>query len=403
MSRSDLKILDGGFPVYGDAQLRKINAMRRAFSAPDSLDPVVNTKGEALFVTGEEMNNEPSSCYNCQFYNEKVKTCGLIGPRKIVLKFVWPKEATADSKQIEYWPDCSMHLFGETNKGAPVYYSNSDPDYIGLIWINAPKPGLPHGGANCGGANGGDDCDHYTTDGEKPKWESPTGFCRALQTTVACNDDCAQWRDDDTLQWQDAQRLIKDLGYYDNFHPEISSEKRSDNGVQRWALAFVGGKDTKDEPKSCFDCNQMYLKQKRCMIHGPDIVIDRVKKDGKVYTPVCCYQRGGVPLKVEKAIYNATTLGEKAADQTGLEWAESPTGTNCGGYKQGADCKHFSVTSGNDGICLLMSEEQDAASNAMSEHKGREVDWDDCCDGHEGKNIPWREAQKLLKGANAAS
>lgn len=211
MSRAGLKIEEGGFPVYNEKQIRKVNAMRRAFSAPDSLAPVVNTKGEALFVTGEEMNNEPASCYNCQFYNEKAETCGLIGTHKTIKKLIWPKEATADSKQIEYWPCCSMQFYGKPNKGEAVYRATSDPDYIGLLWINAPKIGQQYGGANCGGADGGDDCDHYQTEDNKPKWESPTGFCRALQTTVACNDVCAQWRDDDTLQWQDAQRLIGEI------------------------------------------------------------------------------------------------------------------------------------------------------------------------------------------------
>jgi hypothetical protein len=171
-------------------------------------------------------------------------------------------------------------------------------------------------------------------------------------------------------------------------------------GVQRWALAFVGGKDTGNQPKSCFNCPFLYINQKRCQIHGPDIVIDRVIKDDQQYTPVCVYQRGGTPLAVgnDEVVYNVNTLGDKAADQTGLEWAKSPTGTNCGGFKQGAPCEHFYVTDGKgeDGICLLMSEQQDETSDAMSEHKGRSVDWDDCCDGHEGENISWREAQKLL-------
>lgn len=211
MSRDNLKIEEGGFPVYGEGQLRKVNAARRAFSAPDSLAPVVNTKGEALFVTGEEMNFEPASCYNCQFYNKNAETCQLIGPRKTIKKLIWPREATADSKQIEYWPCCSMQLYGDVNKGEAKYLSTSDPDYIGLLWINAAKVGQKHGGANCGGCNGGDDCDHYLTDEAEPKWESSTGFCRALQTTVACTDVCAQWRDDDVLQWQDAQRLLGEL------------------------------------------------------------------------------------------------------------------------------------------------------------------------------------------------
>lgn len=171
-------------------------------------------------------------------------------------------------------------------------------------------------------------------------------------------------------------------------------------GVQRWALGFVGGKDTGNQPKSCFVCPFLYINQKRCQIHGPDIIIERVQKDGEWYTPVCLYQRGGTPLAVgdDEIVYNATVLGEKAADQTGLEWAKTSTGTNCGGYKDGADCKHFVVTDGKgeDGECALMSKDQDEYSNAMSEHKGASVDWDDCCDGHEGESIPWREAQKLL-------
>lgn len=182
-----------------------------------------------------------------------------------------------------------------------------------------------------------------------------------------------------------------------------------ERGVQRWALAFVGGKDTGNAPKSCFVCPFLYINQHRCQIHGPEIVIDRVTKqvdgEAKIYTPVCCYQRGGTPLAVgdDEVVYNVNVIGDKAADQTGLEWAESPTGTNCGGFKQGADCEHFAVVAGNDGNCMLMCEEQDEYSNAMSEHKHREVDWDDCCDGHEGAHIKWREAQKLFKRDGDAS
>lgn len=210
--RSDVKIEEGGFPVYDGKQIRKVNAMRRAFSAPDSVAPVVNTKGEALFTTSEEMNDEPASCYNCQFYNVKAERCQLMGPRKVIKKLIWPREATSDSKQIEYWPCCSMQFYGKPNEGEAKYLAaSSDPDYMGLIWINAPKPGQKIGGANCGGVNGGDDCDHYQTNDDTPKWESPIGFCRALQTQVAAGDVCCQWRDDDTLQWQDAQRLIGEI------------------------------------------------------------------------------------------------------------------------------------------------------------------------------------------------
>jgi hypothetical protein len=166
-------------------------------------------------------------------------------------------------------------------------------------------------------------------------------------------------------------------------------------------LGFVGGKDTGNVPKSCFVCPFLYINQERCQIHGPDIVIRRVEKDGQQYTPVCLYQRGGTPLAIgdDQVIFNVNVIGEKAADQTGLEWSETPTGTNCGGFKQGAECEHFAATDGKgiDGECTLMAKQQDEYSNAMREHKDRDVDWDDCCDGHDGEHMEWREAQKLLK------
>jgi len=161
-------------------------------------------------------------------------------------------------------------------------------------------------------------------------------------------------------------------------------------GVERWALAFVGGKDTGNEPKSCFNCPFMYVNQKRCQIHGADIVIDIVTKSGQQYTPVCVYQTGGTPRAIEdnQVIYNATILGAKKAELTGLEWAKG-TGTNCGGYAGGAECEYFVVTDGKgvDGICKLM------------DSKDRAVDWDDCCDGHDGDHISWQEAQELLRGS----
>jgi hypothetical protein len=210
--RGDLKILDGGFPIYGQKNLPKINAMRMAFSVPTSTTPVVNTKGEALFTTAEELHDEPASCYNCQFYNEKAETCSLMGRRTKIRKFIWPKAGSPDAKQIEYWPCCSMQFYGEPNKSEATYRTfAADPDYMGLIWINAPKPGQEYGGANCGGVNGGDDCDHYLTEGKEEKWESLTGFCRALQCEVAAGDVCCQWRDDDKLEWQDAQRVLGEL------------------------------------------------------------------------------------------------------------------------------------------------------------------------------------------------
>jgi hypothetical protein len=209
VSRDVLKVERGGFPVYDEKQIPKINAMRRAISLPAVKSPVIPYKGQALFTTAEEMHDEPASCYNCQFYNEKAETCAVIGPRIKIRKLTYPKESTADSKPVEFWPCCSMQLYGETNKGGVVYRASSDPDYLDLVWINAARPGQQHGGANCGGCAGGDDCDHYIVEGAKKKWESPTGFCRALQVTVACGDVCSLWKDDDELPWREAQKLIE--------------------------------------------------------------------------------------------------------------------------------------------------------------------------------------------------
>jgi hypothetical protein len=195
--RSDLKIEEGGFAVYGPKQIPKINAIRRAHSLPDVESPIIPTKGQALFTTAEEMHNEPASCSNCVFLR-KDGHCSLIGPRIPIQKF------TKDD--VEYWPCCSMQTYGESKN--LDYLASCDPDYLGLIWINAPKVGQEHGGANCGGCDGGDDCDEYFVDGSKPKWDSPTGFCRALQTTVACGDVCSFFHDDDQLDWREAVKII---------------------------------------------------------------------------------------------------------------------------------------------------------------------------------------------------
>jgi hypothetical protein len=170
--------------------------------------------------------------------------------------------------------------------------------------------------------------------------------------------------------------------------PLSSIKDKATGGLpERWALGWVGGKDTKNQPKSCFNCPNFYINQKRCQIIGPDIVIDSVLKNGERYTPVCIYQNGGLPRVVsdDEAVYNSTLQGPDKADQAGLEWAKGP-GTNCGGYDGGAPCKHFVSTDGKgvDGYCNVM----DKSDN--------DVDWDDCCDAHNGESIEWREAQRLL-------
>jgi len=196
--RSDLKIEEGGFVVYEKSNLGKVNALRRAKSLPDVETPITPTKGQALFTTAEEMHGTPASCVDCVFHTEK--RCALIGPRITIDKIT--------KNGIEYFPCCGMQTYGPS--ASLGHLASCDPDYLGLIWINAPKVGQRHGGANCGGCDGGDDCDHYIVDGAKEKWDSPTGFCRALQTTVACGDVCALWGDDDELGWREAQKIIND-------------------------------------------------------------------------------------------------------------------------------------------------------------------------------------------------
>jgi hypothetical protein len=198
-----------GFLVYRDKHLRKVNAIRMANSQP-TIDAVpILQKGKVLFVTAAEMDNEPASCANCVFYNSG-RSCQLIGPRITVRKFTYPPKATADAKPIEYWPCCGMHTYGEPNYGAETFAAKSDPAELDLVWINAPSVGLEHGGANCGGENGGDDCDHYLT-AKDDKRDSPTGFCRVLQAEVCNGDVCAAWMDDDEVSWDRAQALIKEL------------------------------------------------------------------------------------------------------------------------------------------------------------------------------------------------
>jgi|HubBroStandDraft_6_1064221.scaffolds.fasta_scaffold11292_6 hypothetical protein len=199
MSRSDLKIEDGGFPVYRAAQIPKVNAMRRARSLPDVETPIIPTRGQVLFVTAEELHNEPASCYNCVFMRNDSR-CALIGPRIPIKKYTM--------EGIQYWPKCGLHVHGISKN--PDYMASRDPDYIGLTWINAPKVGQELGGGNCGGCDGGDDCDNYIVDGAKEKWDSPTGNCRVLQTTVACGDSCAVWQDDDQLDWRQAIKAIQE-------------------------------------------------------------------------------------------------------------------------------------------------------------------------------------------------
>lgn len=193
-----------GFLEYKDKNLPKVNAMRRAISQPDIYAVPVLGKSKVLFVSASEMNNEPASCANCIFYNWG-RSCQLIGPHVKVRKIVYGEP----DKAIEYWPCCGMQTFGAPNKGEPRFLATTDPSDLDLLWINAPRVGQSHGGANCGGQNGGDDCDYYMTDVDE-KRSAPSGFCRVLQRTVQNGDVCSAWDDDDKLVWEKAQAIIEE-------------------------------------------------------------------------------------------------------------------------------------------------------------------------------------------------
>lgn len=190
------------FLKYGPKHLSKVNAIRRAASQPDIYVQPVLSKGQVLFTPASEMNNEPASCYNCNFYNSS-RSCQLIGPHVKVEKFIYGEP----DKRIEYWPHCAAHCYGVPNFSQEKFITCGDPSYLNLQWINAPRVGLSLSGANCGGSNTGDDCDYYMTEGDDKRAE-PKAFCRVLQCEVANGDHCAVWQDDDRITWQQAQSIL---------------------------------------------------------------------------------------------------------------------------------------------------------------------------------------------------
>jgi len=206
MGRDELKSQaePGGFVEYGPEQLPKVDSQRRDMSQPDFYGIPILQDAQVLFTRASELGGKPASCYTCT-KQQKNETCYLLGP-EILVKTVVGHADSGDP--IEYWPCCSAHQYGEPAYDAPSYAEVlSNPDSLGLIWINAPDPGLGFGGANCGGLEGGDDCDHYlVADGEK--WENEQGTCRVLQHSVAGGDVCTAWHDDDELSWQEAQQLM---------------------------------------------------------------------------------------------------------------------------------------------------------------------------------------------------
>lgn len=207
MGRDDLKSKaeSGGFVKYGLEQLPKIDSMRRDKSQPDFYGIPILHDADVMYCTASEIGNKPASCYTCQIQQSDL-TCGLLGSGIKVAKVIGSQES---GDPIEYWPCCDEHDYGSPAIGKPSYRPNlSTPDQVGLIWINASEVGQPFGGANCGGGNGGDDCDHYIVKGAVEKWDTPEGVCRVLQHTVENGAVCTAWRDDDELSWQEAQQLM---------------------------------------------------------------------------------------------------------------------------------------------------------------------------------------------------
>lgn len=207
MARDELsgKAEKGGFVEYTKEQLPKVDAMRRDKSQPDFFGIPIISDEAVMFTRASELDDKPASCYTCQAQQADL-TCFYMGPSVKVEKV---KGAKDSGEQIEYWPCCGMHNLGPRQTGQPVYADIlSNPSSLGLVWINAPRVGQAFGGANCGGVKGGDDCDHYMVkSGEK--WDNDDGYCRVLCHAVDGGDVCTAWHDDDELQFEEAQRLIR--------------------------------------------------------------------------------------------------------------------------------------------------------------------------------------------------
>lgn len=206
MGRDELKSKaePGGFVEYGKEQLPKVDSMRRDKTQPDFYGVPVLTDGQVMLTTVEQLNGKPASCYTCKHQTTEY-TCNLLGPGIDVKKVTGHKDS---GDPIEYWPCCSAHSYGERAKAHYCDDSNT-PAGLGLIWINAPKVGQPFGGANCGGINGGDDCDHYIVAGKHEKWDVTSAYCRVLAHDVDGGQVCTAWHDDDELPFAEAQMLIR--------------------------------------------------------------------------------------------------------------------------------------------------------------------------------------------------
>ena len=217
-----------GFVQYTGAGkfVEKSNTLRYVKSMTNGQGTIALEKPHVLFTTAEEMEGQPASCYNCRIFYDKAERCAIHLPSIVVKKFVAKGEG---GKDIEFWPCCGYHDYGEPSSESEVkYQGNHDGDSTGLVWINAPEPGLEYSGANCGGVCGGDDCDLYLPYDAETKWDSTSGLCRVLQSTVGPGDVCTAWQDDDVISWRQVQSYLKeggDLGF--------GKDQRSDKSPSR--------------------------------------------------------------------------------------------------------------------------------------------------------------------------
>jgi hypothetical protein len=196
-----LPILQNGFYVAKprEKDILKLNTLRYTKSTVGVTSPPALKPQQVLYTQAEAMNNEPASCYNCIFFKEP--HCQLHDSRIIIRKFI---QAGEGGKDVEYWPCCSYHSWGETG-AVKEHLESWDGDVTGLIWINAPRPGLEYSGASCGGCDTGDDCDFFYPRGSESKREAVSGFCRVLQSDVGAGDVCSAWQDDDQIDFRTAQ------------------------------------------------------------------------------------------------------------------------------------------------------------------------------------------------------
>jgi len=212
MGRDDLKseAESGGFVEYGKEQLPKVDSMRRDKSQPDFYGIPILRDADVAFTTAKELGGKPASCYTCKDQTADF-TCERLGPMIKVEKVTGSRDS---GDPIEYWPCCGEHDYSEDvangNRKKAEYHDVLDtPASLGLVWINAPKPGVKFGGANCGGVSDGDDCDHYIVYGKHEKWDVTEAYCRVLAHDVQGGDVCRAWHDDDELQFAEAQMLIR--------------------------------------------------------------------------------------------------------------------------------------------------------------------------------------------------